>query len=176
MENLYVIVVTYNAEKWIQKCLNSLLNTNYKLQIIVIDNNSIDNTKSLLSSFSENIEIISLNKNKGFGLANNIGIKIAMDRNADFVFLINQDAYVTNETIPNLLSEAIKNSEYGILSPIHLNGIGTKLDYNFSIQVSPLNCNDFFSDFVIGDNIESVYNCKFVNAAAWLISKNVLTL
>ena len=60
----------------------------------------------------------------GFGEANNIGIKSSIKQGADYVFLLNQDAWIEKDTIKILLSVITKNENIGIASPIHLNGSG----------------------------------------------------
>ena len=72
------------------------------------------------------------NKNIGFGKANNIGISLAMKKGADYVFLLNQDAWVEDKTLEKLINIHRKQPKFGIVSPMHLNGKGDELDYNFS--------------------------------------------
>ena len=72
-----------------------------------------------------------MQKNLGFGRANNIGLKWALENDANFVFLNNQDAWVKPETIGGVISVSQSNPEYGILSPVHLNEAGDRLDHEF---------------------------------------------
>jgi GT2 family glycosyltransferase len=98
----------------------------------------------------------------------------ALKQGADYVFLLNQDAYLEKETIEKLIEVHKKNQNFGILSPIHLNGKGDRLDQNFSHYVN-YNANpDFYSDFILKKTLPDVYEVPFVNAAGWLISKNCL--
>ena len=87
---------------------------------------------------------------------------------------MNQDAWVEKNTISELIKVSKDNPEYGIISPVHLNGNSTALDYNFSLQASPINCKHFFSDIFI-DSRKDIYRAKFVNAAAWLITNECVT-
>ena len=87
--------------------------------------------------------------NLGFGKANNIGIKKALDLGVDYVFLLNQDAYLVGDTIKDLIMIHQSNLDYGILSPIHLNGKGNKLDRNFSYYLSYDKNKHFYSDFIL---------------------------
>ncbi len=48
MPLVYTIVVTFNGAKWIKKCLDSLINSSVQTKIIVVDNNSSDNTISII--------------------------------------------------------------------------------------------------------------------------------
>lgn len=170
------VIVTYNAtrKEWIQKCLDSLLNSTLPPNIIVIDNASSDDTVKEIEDNYPTIDLIKSKTNLGFGKANNVGIKKAYDQGADFVFLLNQDAWVEPNTLEILSKTANLNPEYGILSPIHLNGTGTALDYNFSNYISPGSCPGLVSDLVLGKKLNPIYPTKFVNAAAWLISRDCI--
>ena len=169
-----VIVVTYNGEKWIDKCFGSLNETSIPLQILAIDNGSSDNTVSLIKNKFPEVDIIETGSNLGFGKANNIGLKKALDENADYVFLLNQDAWVERDTIKYLVETAVKNPEYGIISPFHFLPGHQKLEWHFSTYISPEKCKDLYSDIYF-NNTKEIYELDFVNAAAWLISKKCLS-
>ena len=175
MYKLFAIVVTYNGMKWYDKCFGSLKNSSIPIHTIVIDNASTDNTISYIKKNYPDIYLIESNKNLGFGKANNIGIKYALEQGADYVFLLNQDAYIMPDTIEKLHQQMQQNPEYGILSPIHLSGTKKELDYNFSTYISVNRCPDLVSDFIVKKRPEDkIYSVEFVNAALWLISKECL--
>lgn len=77
---LSVIVPVYNGEKYIEDCLNSIINQTYKdLQIIVVNDGSTDNTKSILSDIAKRdsrIQIID-KENGGVSSARNMGLEYA---------------------------------------------------------------------------------------------------
>ena len=75
---LYVIIVTYNAMKWIDRCLSSVITSTIKSKIVVIDNNSTDNSVEYIKENFNEVIILPNNKNLGFGKANNLGIKYAL--------------------------------------------------------------------------------------------------
>ena len=163
------IIITHNGSKWIQKTIEAVQNSDFKYEILVIDNASSDNSLERIKSNFEDVELIALEKNIGFGAANNIGIVKGLKSDFDYFFLVNQDVYVSPTTISSLLNE-FDGSKFGILSPIHLNGEGSKLDLNFSKQCSPYYCPDFLSDTWTG-NLKRVYEIEFVNAACWMVSR-----
>lgn len=172
--NLYCVVVTYNAEKWIDQCIASLLNSSINAKIIVIDNRSTDKTLECLAKFEE-IVCIPLKSNIGFGRANNIGLCYALDQHCDFVFLLNQDAYVQQNTIQQLVITAQQHREYGILSPVHLTGDGTGIDSKFLQYVSTNGADTLVADLYLHETTQPVYELSFVNAAAWLVSSGLLS-
>lgn len=170
------IIVTYNATRnnWIRKCLASLESSTVQSEIIVIDNASTDQTSETIKNEFPKIKLIESQENLGFGKANNLGISEALKNGCDFVFLLNQDAWVEKDTIEKLMNVAEKNPDFGIISPIHLNGNGNALDFNFSKQIAPGSCPMLYSDFVLRKVENKVYETEFVCAAAWFISKECL--
>lgn len=171
MKDNYIIIVTYNAMKWIDRCLESI--DSYD-NIVIVDNNSSDNTVSYLKEKFLKITVISQSENLGFGAANNIGISYALNKGAKSVFLLNQDAYVIDDCLKNLIDFQCQNPEYGILSPIHIDASKTKLDFGFANYVSFNKNPNIVSDYMIQNEIKNVYEVPFVNAAAWLVSKKCL--
>lgn len=173
--NLYVIIVTYNAMNWIDKCISSVLNSTIKSKILVIDNNSSDGTLDYVKENFKEVTIIPNSKNLGFGKANNLGIEYALKNNCDYVYLLNQDAWVEKDTFEILIKTSQKNHEYGIISPLQVTANRTKLDNNFSKYCSSIYCKSLIDDLLLKkDNIQDIYTIDFVMAAHWLITKECL--
>lgn len=170
---VYSIVVTYNGVKWISKCIYSLLNSTQKNHIIVIDNNSSDKTVEIIDNSFPTVEIIKSKINLGFGRANNIGFRKAIENDADYVFLLNQDAWTQKSTLYNLINISKKNPDYGLLSPTHLDGSGNKIDYKFCSYVSPPATYNYINDLHLG-RLNSIYEVPFINAACWLVPVQTL--
>lgn len=169
---ILAIIVTYNGAKWVNKCFGSLTNSSIPIDIICVDNGSTDNTTDLIKKKYPNVNLIVSKENLGFGKANNIGLKKALDENYDFAFLLNQDAWVEPDTIEKLVLSSKANPEYGILSPIHLNGSGDKIDPKFGAALARQNT-EFVNDLFFHKR-NPIYNTTFVNAAVWLIPLNTI--
>ena len=167
---LYIIIATYNALPWLSKCLESAKSYG----IIVVDNNSTDETVNFIKENYPSITILPQKENMGFGQANNIGLSYTLKQGADYVFLLNQDAYLEIDTIEKLIEVHNKNNNFGILSPIHLNGKGDRLDENFSHYLNYNSNPDFYSDFILEKPLPVVYEVPFINAAGWLLSRQCL--
>lgn len=176
VSSCYTIIVTYNATRnnWLQKCLDSLLKSTLKTEIIIVDNLSTDETVKVIKLKYPSVHLIENKENKGFGGANNQGLKYALESGGEYFFLLNQDAWVEPNTIEKLVYQLKGNPEYGIVSPLHLNGEGSALDYNFSNYIKPDRCPLLYSDFVINSVKDAIYESQFVCAAAWMISRNCL--
>lgn len=171
-DRTFFVVVTFNGLKWIERCLASIYMSNCD-NIIIVDNCSTDGTVEFIKSKFPSVALVELRENIGFGAANNIGMKMAMENGCDFVFLLNQDAWIEPDTINHLIDVYKKHPEYGILSPMHVNADYTALDFNFSNYLVPQFCPDLYSDIYFRSTKE-VYEIDFVNAAAWLISRKCL--
>lgn len=168
---VYVIIVIYNGLKWIDRCFGSLRQSALPVTVIAIDNGSTDGSLEKIRKNFPEVQLIQAESNLGFGKANNIGISQAVTEAADFVFLLNQDAWIEPDTISGLVNIALKHPEYGIISPVHLNGSYTGLDLNFCNYIAPSKCEGLVSDLYIRQ-LQPVYTLEFVNAAAWLVSKD----
>ena len=123
------IIVSYNFAGWMKRCLGSLRCSELPVDVVVIDNSSTDNTVQMIRMDYPEVRLICSSENLGFGRANNIGLKIALEEKYDAAFLLNQDAWVEEKTIGTLFKLCREYPQYGVLSPIHLTGRGDKLDH-----------------------------------------------
>lgn len=167
------VIITYNGMKWIENCLLSLQKSIYPVNIIVIDNGSNDGTIELIESCFQNVNFVKSQKNLGFGAANNLGFEMASDNNSEFIFLLNQDTIVYPDTISRLIEVFDYNNAIGIVSPLHLNDNGDRLDKKFEEYISAKTCKDFISDVTLGKP-KQYYEIGFVNAAAWMLKTSVI--
>jgi len=104
MENnlVSIIIINYNGKLHLEKCLKSLMQVDYKnYEIILVDNNSSDDSINFVKKFYPSVNIIQLEKNYGFAEPNNIGAKKAT---GEFLLFLNNDTVVK----PNFISELVK--------------------------------------------------------------------
>ncbi|MEQ2515301.1 glycosyltransferase family 2 protein [Bacteroides zhangwenhongii] len=167
-----IIIVTWKGMKWIDTCLNSIRNSLYPATVFVIDNNSPDETPDYIEKNFPEVELTRSDKNLGFGKANNLAIRQAMDAGFDYFFLLNQDAYLQPDTINCLLREG-SDGDYGIISPIHLNGDATAVDFYFRDFVLA-QCPDYLDATQVGFNGRIVFESEFIPAAAWLLPRKTV--
>lgn len=170
---LLTIVVTYNGIRWIDKCIRSLVDSSVPTDVMVVDNESLDGTAAQIRRGYPQVEVVGTGMNLGFGRGNNIGMRRALDAGADCVFLLNQDARVEPQTIDNMIRVHSAHEEYGVLSPVHLNGTGDALDSRFADYMRPSRTPRFYSDLYCG-TLGEVYDTPFVNAAAWLVTRRCI--
>lgn len=164
-KKILTVIVVYNASKWLKACLESTQASTYPNDVVVVDNKSTDNCREITQEF-EGVRLKALEENIGFGRANNVGLKIAMDEGYDFAFLLNGDAYYDSECLGRLIEVYEQNESIDLLAPVQLNGDGTKLDFRFKTYLG--NNKQILEDLYF-DRLKTFYPTGFVNAAAWLL-------
>lgn len=167
MTKILTIIVSYNFEKWIHPCLSSVEKSTLPTDILVIDNRSTDQTVAIIQENYPHIRLIANKTNLGFGKANNIGMQIALQEGYDAVFLLNQDAWISPDTLQVLATLSKKHPDFGILSPVHFDGSGNKLDKGFASYASITDINQLPAD-------NTPIECSFINAAFWFIPIHTL--
>lgn len=155
MKKVLIIIVSYNGERWIDRCLGSALRYGNGADVLLIDNASQDGTLELVP---EEVKVIRSPKNLGFGAANNIGFRYAIEHGYDYVYLLNQDAYLEKGTLEKMLEVHAWNPQYGILSPVQTNADGN-IDQQFRKRTG-INAKS---------GIDVPVDAGFVMAAHWLM-------
>ena len=111
MKKASIIVLNYNGKRYIKDCLDSVLKQSYpNYEIIVVDNNSSDNSISIIEKYSK-AKLIKNKENFGFSKGNNIGIKSA---NGDYIILLNMDTVVNRDWLKELIKIAETENNIGI--------------------------------------------------------------
>lgn len=101
---VFIILINYNNEKLTKECLNSLKEITYqRYEIIVVDNSSNEHSINYLAEAAPDAIILESKINLGFTGGNNLGIKAAYDRGADYVVLLNNDTTVEPDFLEPLL-------------------------------------------------------------------------
>ena len=154
-----VIIVTYNGMKWLPKTLGSV--SGY--DVMVVDNGSTDGSAEWIRTNHPEVILVESKENLGFGKANNLGFRHAVRNGYDYVYLLNQDAWVLPETIPGLIAAAEANPGYGIISPMQMADGLERPDRNFWKK-----CRRYLR--AEGDLVP----VRFVMAAHWLIPVRAL--
>jgi len=103
-----IIIVNYNTYNLVLQCIESVIKNTKKInyEIIVVDNNSPNREIEKLNEVYPYVKLILNTNNSGFGIANNIGSKAA---NGKFLFLLNSDTIVLDNSIYNLYKFMVEN-------------------------------------------------------------------
>lgn len=166
-----VVIVTYNAMQWAERCFSSLRKSTIPNDVFVVDNGSTDGTQEYIRNNYPDFILVQSEFNLGFGRANNIGLEFALKNKYNYVYLLNQDAWVSSDTFAVLIDIHSKHKEYGIISPLQCNN-SRKFDDNF--YGTSLSNESVFDHFFPDKTENDVYETDFVMAAHWLISRECL--
>jgi len=121
---LSVIIVNYNVKFFLEQCLNSVLKAkslSTEIEVIVVDNNSVDGSLEMLSSKFPKVKLIANTKNKGFSAANNQGIQIS---SGEYVLLLNPDTIVEEDTFSRTIEFMDNTPKAGGLGVKMIDGKG----------------------------------------------------
>jgi len=108
-----VIILTYNANKYIEDLLQSLSGQSYpadKTEILVVDNASVDNTVALAQKWGHKVRCIALDSNLGFTGGNNAAVNYASH---DFMVFLNQDTICHKDWLKGLVESMYGNDRIG---------------------------------------------------------------
>src|SRR3989344_3605371 len=122
-----VIIINWNGLEHLQKCLPSLYGQNYKkIEVIVVDNGSIDDSVSWLNKKYPKVKIVKNKENKGFAEANNQGYEITT---GEYILFLNNYTKVTKTFLTELL-KVLKSNDLigGVQSKLLLMDSPTRLD------------------------------------------------
>ena len=113
---LSIILVNYNGQKFLEKCLNSIEKfIGYQLcEVIIIDNNSIDDSISIVQQNFPSVKLICSPANLGFGKANNLAVQHSR---SDYLLFLNTDTILTANISQILLAYLQQHQDVGIISP-----------------------------------------------------------
>ncbi len=137
MTDISIIVPAYNAEKYISKCLESLINqTKKELEFIIVNDGSNDNTESIIKNYKDKRIKYFKNKNQGIGKTRNFGIEKS---NSKYIMFLDSDDYLDKTTCEKMFNKIENN------------------DLDIAI------C-DFYREYDNG-NIEEVHTASFENSS-----------
>ncbi|MFA6587710.1 MAG: glycosyltransferase family 2 protein [Patescibacteria group bacterium] len=107
-----VSLVTWNSEKWLKDCLQSIFNQTQKPgKIFITDNASNDKTLEILGNYPE-LELTKSSENSGYAKAHNLNINKSQ---SDFILVINPDIILSNDYVEVLLNFAGKDQKISAL-------------------------------------------------------------
>lgn len=114
-----VIILNWNNAPDTNECLHSFEGQEYSnFELLVVDNGSTDGSASAIRSAFPQVEILELEENSGYAGGNNQGIRHALARSPDYVFLLNNDVVVDPCSIRKLVATAEANPRAGMVGPV----------------------------------------------------------
>ena len=174
--SIAVITVCRNEDKYIEPFIKSVLASTVPVDLILVDNNSDVASKLMLEAFSRDAIILWQEKNLGFGIANNVGIKYAIDHGAEYLFLLNMDMLIEPDTIETLLKISQRNPDFSLISPMCFNFEKNALEQMFFESLTNKNLQYdfdarlFFSEAYFQKRFsKELYESTYINAAHWFM-------
>ncbi|MBK7986131.1 MAG: glycosyltransferase family 2 protein [Ignavibacteria bacterium] len=119
-----IVIVNYNVKDFLYQCLRSIerASANLTLEIFVVDNNSTDGSMEILPQQFPFVNFIALDKNLGFGKANNIAIDQATGK---YILLLNPDTILSENTLDKMVGYMETQPSIGIAGCKVLNEDGS---------------------------------------------------
>lgn len=135
MVKVSIILPVYNVEKYLNECLDSIVNQTFKdMEIICINDGSTDKSLEILNSYAsrdERIKIIS-QENAGLGAARNVGMGAA---EGDYIFFIDSDDFIYADAIEEMYENAVVNDSDLVLfrrtREFDIDRLNNREGYNF---------------------------------------------
>lgn len=123
MPKISVIIVNYNARYFLKNCLSSVLKSEglSDLEIIVVDNNSSDDSCKMLKKDFPAIRLFHNKQNRGFSKANNQGVAAAR---GEYILILNPDTILSSQTIQQVYKFSSKTDDIGALGVRFIDGSG----------------------------------------------------
>lgn len=123
---LSIIILNYNVRYFLELCVLSVQNAiqNLDAEIIVVDNNSPDDSCESIKERFPNVILIENKENLGFPKGNNLGVKIAQ---GEYICILNPDTVVAEDTFEKILAFAKTKNDLGIVGCKLIDGTGNFL-------------------------------------------------
>lgn len=116
-----IVIVNYKGRDDTLECLDSLSHLSYPaVDVVVVDQNSGDGLPAAARSAFPAVHVIENLVNNGFAGGNNVGIRVALERGADYVFLLNNDTTVEPGLLEPLITRAADDAAIGVVGPTML--------------------------------------------------------
>ena len=114
-----MVVLSWNGVDDAVACLRSLAEVRWpRREVILVDNGSTDGTADTVRREFPEVDVIVNPTNLGFSEGNNVGIERALERDSDWVFILNNDTVLAPDVLEQLIGAAEAHPGAGILSPL----------------------------------------------------------
>jgi hypothetical protein len=167
---IFVIVLNFNGGASLQQCLTSVFQSDYpNFEIVVVDNDSKDGSFEQAKLNFSRSHFIKNSKNVGFAKGNNLGIRYALEKFADYIFVLNNDALLEKTTLSSLIKTAQAKPSAGIISPL----IFGPDDSTVWFAGGKINWNKMRAVHLTKNISATLYLSEYLSGCAMLIKKEV---
>lgn len=155
-----IVVPVYNAEKYLQRCCESVLNQSYKqIELILVDDGSTDNSLEICESFKKQDARVKVvhKENGGVSSARNKGIEVAV---GEFIMFVDSDDWIDFDTVEVLINLALHNGTdivvYSLLNEY------PNIQYPLQIDDAVMSINDIINSYKLIKNPDAIL-CSVCN-------------
>lgn len=109
MHKITVIIPIYNAELYLERCIDSIVNQSFKdIELICVNDGSTDNSEQIIKKYQDNHNNIILisKKNEGVSAARNIGLEKS---NSDYIYFVDADDWLSPDCLESIYNAAISS-------------------------------------------------------------------
>ena len=136
-KKISVIIPVYNVEKYLARCLNSIIKNTYKnIEIILVNDGSKDKSQEIIDKYKNkygNIIKAKEQENKGPAEARNVGIEMA---SGEYLMFIDSDDFIKEDYIENYV-KTLKEADYDLVAGGYHKWIDGKITYTIALQDEP---------------------------------------
>ena len=112
---IFIVILNWNGKSDTLVCIDSLQSLQYsQYKIIIVDNGSTDDSVHEIKANFKNIILIETGQNLGYAEGNNVGIRYALEHDADYILLLNNDTTVAPDLLDQLVNAAQKDPDAGV--------------------------------------------------------------
>jgi GT2 family glycosyltransferase len=168
--SVYIIVLNWNGWRDTIECVHSLKKLGYpNYHILVIDNASTDESINKIQNEFRDINILQMDKNKGYAGGNNAGIRYALAHGADYIWILNNDTVVDSNALWPLVKKMEENPTIGLCGSL-------LKDYHHPNQIQALGGCRYYKwigishAFVLQKQLRGEYDIEYIERSLDYIS------
>ena len=170
-----VIIPVYNNENYFERCIKSVIEQTYNnIEIIIINDYSIDNVESIILKYKEldkRIKYYKNTKNEGVGYTRNLGISKSQGK---YLYFLDSDDYIEKNCLEVLHRNINEDNSFSCMLKgfKEVNGIRNNTQFNKSVIVDN---NIYFSNLKIAEDLEFIFKVILINNSVSYVDEALYT-
>lgn len=173
LPKIFIVILNWNGSQVLLPCLRSVFSLAYtNFEVVVVDNASTDGSFESARSHFSRAHFIRNEKNIGFAAGMNIGMKFALSKGAQYVWILNNDTLCGKDSLRELVSAIQKERNNAILSPLILTPLG-KTWFSFG-KIDFFRMKALHTDPPVHAQENTPYESGYLSGCAMFFPKRVL--
>lgn len=176
-KSVCIIILNWNSHKDTIECVESCRTLDYApYEIVLVDNASGDGSENILRESFPSLKLIQTGANLGYAGGNNVGIRYALEENADYIWLLNNDTVVTPHALNTLVAHAETAPSIGMVGskilsyfePSRLLSAGGRIEMNTGVtEHIGFGCED-------RGQFDQSSDCGYLTGCSLLVKRRVI--